>query len=129
MRILIADDNEMVRRGVMGLLSSETGWEVCGEARDGLEALQKVRELLPNCVLLDISMPGINGLEVARLIRQEVPKTKIIVMSQHDPIQMLPRVIAVGANACVDKSRLSTDLLTSIKRLELASEPTEPKAI
>jgi DNA-binding NarL/FixJ family response regulator len=118
MKILIADDSEIVRRGVMGLLSSETRWEVCGEAKDGPEALEKIGELLPNLVLLDINMPGMNGLEVARRIRQEVPETKIILMSQNDSNQMLACVVAVGADGCVDKSRLASDLLPRIKGIE-----------
>jgi YesN/AraC family two-component response regulator len=69
----------------VGLLSSETGWKVCGEAKDGSEALQKARELLPDLILLDVSMPGMNGLEVARLLRQ-LPEAKTLVISQHDPI-------------------------------------------
>jgi len=75
----------MVRRGVMALLSSESNWHVCAAAKDGPEALSKSRELLPDLILLDISMPGMNGLEVARLLRQEVPRAKILVMSAHDP--------------------------------------------
>jgi len=117
LRILIADDNEMVRRGVARLLSSEPNWLVCGEATDGSEALLKARELLPDLILLDISMPGMNGLEVSRLLRQEVPQARILVISQHDPIQLLPRVIAAGGDACVDKSCLGTDLLASIKNI------------
>jgi two-component system response regulator NreC len=119
MRILIADDNDTVRRGVVRLLSAESGWKVCGEARDGSEALQKARELLPDVILLDVSMPGMNGLEVARILRQELPEAKILVISQHDPIQLLPRVVEVGGNACVDKSRLGIDLVASIKRVEV----------
>lgn len=122
MRILIADDNDMVRRGVMGILSSVTDWEICGEAGDGSEALRKARELLPDLILLDISMPGQSGLQAARLIRQELPKAKILIMSQHDPIQLLPRVLEAGAHACVDKGRLSKDLLASIKRVAGTSE-------
>jgi DNA-binding NarL/FixJ family response regulator len=114
-RILIADDNEMVRRGVTRILSSVTDLQVCGEARDGSEALRKARELLPDLIILDISMPGINGAEAARRLRQEVPRAKILVISQHDPIQLLPRVIEAGAHACVDKGRLSTDLLVAIQ--------------
>lgn len=117
MRILIADDSEIVRRSVIGLLSSETSWVICGEARDGSEALQKARELLPDLVLLDISMPGISGLEIAHLLREEIPQTKIMVISQHDPRQMLPRVIEAGGHGCVDKGRLSTDLLAGIKKI------------
>jgi DNA-binding NarL/FixJ family response regulator len=120
MRILIADDNDMVRRGVAEILSSEANWEICGEAKDGSETLRKARELLPDLILLDISMPGINGLQAAGLLRQEVPAAKILVISQHDPIQLLPRVIAAGAHGCVDKGRLSTDLLPSIKSIEIA---------
>jgi DNA-binding NarL/FixJ family response regulator len=115
MRILIADDNDIVRRGVIELLCSEPDWEVCGEARNGLEALQKARELMPDLTLLDISMPGINGLEVARRLRAEVPHTKIIIVTHHDPLQTLPRVVEAGGNACIDKVRLGTDLLASIK--------------
>ena len=111
MRILIADDNDIVRRGVRGILARVANWEVCGEARDGSEALRKARELLPDLILLDISMPGTNGLEVARVLRQEVPETKILVISQQDPIQLLPRAIEAGAHACLDKSRLDPDLV------------------
>lgn len=118
MRILIADDNEMVRRGVRGLLISATPWEVCGEANDGSETLRKARELLPDLILLDISMPGLNGLETARLLRQEVPKAKILVMSQHDLTLLLPHALEAGAHACVDKNNLNTDLLATIEDVE-----------
>ena len=119
MRILIADDNEAVRLGVARLLTSETGLTVCGEARDGAEALQKARELLPDVILLDFSMPGMNELEAARLLRKELPEAKILVISQHDPIHLLPSVVEAGGNACLDKGRLSTDLLPSIKSIEV----------
>jgi DNA-binding NarL/FixJ family response regulator len=122
MRILVADDKEIVRRGVRRLLSAEATWEVCGEAVDGADALRKASELLPDLILLDISMPSVNGLEVARILRQEVPKAKIVVMSQHDPVQLLPRVVEAGAHACLDKNRLGTDLLPTIRSLEGTSE-------
>jgi CheY-like chemotaxis protein len=70
LRILVADDNKMVRQAVMELLSSEPNWQVCGEAKDGSEALQKTRELLPDLILVDVSMPGMNGFEATRLIRK-----------------------------------------------------------
>ena len=117
MRILIADDSAMVRRGVISLLSSETNWEICGEAADGSEALLKARTLVPDVILLDVSMPGLNGLEVARRLRKEVPHAKIVVMSQHDPVHLLPGVMAAGGDACLDKSRLATDLVDSIRNL------------
>lgn len=117
MRILIADDSAMVRRGVISLLSSEASWEICGEASDGSEALAKARALLPDVILLDVSMPGLNGLEVARRLRKEVPQARIIVMSQHDPVHLLPGVMAAGGDACIDKSRLAVDLVDSIRNL------------
>src|ERR1700729_4082508 len=117
LRILIADDSAMVRRGVISLLSSETNWEICGEAADGSEALLKARTLVPDVILLDVSMPGLNGLEVARRLRKEVPHAKIVVMSQHDPVHLLPGVMAAGGDACLDKSRLATDLVDSIRNL------------
>jgi DNA-binding NarL/FixJ family response regulator len=122
MRILIADDNDMVRHGLRGILLSEASWEICGEARDGIEALRKARELMPDLIILDISMPGLNGLEVANLLRQEVPAAKILVISQHDPIVLLPRAVEAGAHACVDKGRIGTTLLPSIKGIRGVSE-------
>ena len=76
-----------------------------------------MKDLLPDLILVDVSMPGMNGLEVTRLIRKDVPQTKILVMSQNDPVQLLPAVVAAGGNGCVDKSRLATDLLSSIKSI------------
>ena len=118
MRILIADDNDAVRRGVVRLLSSEADWQICGEAKNGPEALEKARNLHPDLILLDISMPGMNGLEAARLLRQEVPTVKIIVISQHDAKQMLPQVLAAGADGCVDKGQLGEQLVASIRKIE-----------
>jgi two-component system response regulator NreC len=113
-RILIVDDNERVRRGVAGILESRADLQPCGEAQDGSEAVQKAATLSPNLILLDVSMPGLNGLEVARLLRQQLPAVKILVMSQYDPAQLLPRAIQAGADGCVDKSLLATELLPRI---------------
>ena len=114
MRILIADDNQMIRSGVADILSSE-GWDVCGEASDGAETIEKVRELRPDVVLLDVSMPGIDGLETARRLRGENASVKIVMMSQHDPERLLPRALEAGANACVDKGRVAMDIGDAIR--------------
>jgi two-component system invasion response regulator UvrY len=125
MRILIADDNQFVRRGVAEILSSLAGCNVCGEASNGLEAFQKSQEMRPDLVLLDISMPGTNGLETARLLRKEIPGIKILIMSQHDPVQLLPSVLEAGAYSCLDKSRIAIDLPDTIKRfLDAQQGPT-----
>jgi len=117
LRILIADDNELIRRSVAALLSAEPAWEICGEAPDGAEALRKARTLQPNIILLDISMPGVSGLEVARDLRREHPEAKIVVMSQHDPRHMRERVMDAGGDACLDKGLLAIELITTIKKL------------
>lgn len=118
MRILIIDDSEAVRRGVKDLISSETSWEVYGEARDGMEGIQKARELHPDVILLDISMPGMNGLEVGRRLRQDSRLTIILIMSQNDASQLLPSAIAAGADGCVDKGRITVDLVAVIKNAQ-----------
>jgi DNA-binding NarL/FixJ family response regulator len=117
MRILVADDNDIVRRGVIDILRSEERWEVCGEAKDGLDAVQKARELLPEVIIMDISMPGMGGLEATQLLREHLPKAKILIISQHDPNLLLPRVIEAGGHGCLDKSLLASKLLVSIRRL------------
>ncbi len=117
MKILIADDSEPVRRGVRSILASQTNWEICAEAKDGAEAIQRAAELRPDFVLLDISMPGMSGLEVASFLREKLPAVKIIVMSQHDAAVLLPSALQAGADACIDKSRLALDLAPAIERL------------
>jgi two-component system response regulator NreC len=117
-RILIADDNALVRRGILGLLAGQTGCEVCGEAVDSADAIQKENELQPDLILLDVSMPGTNGLETARILKQKLPRIKILIISQHDSKQMLPRSLEAGADGSVDKARLGSDLLPAIRKLE-----------
>jgi DNA-binding NarL/FixJ family response regulator len=118
MRLLLVDDSDLIRRGVRSLLSSQTKWEICGEARDGTEAMLKARELVPDLILIDVSMPGISGLEATRLLRQELPNAKILVMSQHDPQRLSASALGAGANACLDKGRLYADLLLTIASFE-----------
>ena len=117
MRVLIADDNEPVRCGIASLLSGENELEVCGEASDANETLKKADELRPGLILLDVSMPGMNGLHTARLLREKFPEVKILIISQHDPKNLLPRSLEVGAHGCIDKARLAVDLLPTLRNL------------
>jgi two-component system response regulator NreC len=121
MRILIADDHHLVRRGVGDLLTKEAGWEICGEATDAAQAFQKASELNPDLILLDISMPDGSGLEAARRIRQEIPQIKILMMSHHDATQFEKSAIESGADGCIDKARLALDLVSMIKNLQTSS--------
>jgi DNA-binding NarL/FixJ family response regulator len=118
MRILLADDNERIRRGVRAILSSKPDFEVCGEAADGRETIRIARELLPDLILLDVSMPEMDGLQATRLLRQALPTVKIVIMSQHDPTHLLPNALKAGADACVDKSSLATDLVAVISSFD-----------
>src|ERR1700739_4041808 len=87
-RIFIAADHEIFRRGLRSLLESHSHWHVCGEAANGQEAIEKVKELKPDVVVLDVTMPRINGLEAAREIRRIVPESKVVILSQHEPALM-----------------------------------------
>ncbi|MGA9550928.1 MAG: response regulator transcription factor, partial [Candidatus Sulfotelmatobacter sp.] len=84
LRILIADDHEVVRRGLSSLLQAHEGWEVCGEASDGREAVEKAKQLKPDFVILDIGMPNLNGLAATRQLTQHDPNFKIIVLTITD---------------------------------------------
>ena len=116
-RVLIADDNERLRRGIASLLSSAYGLEVYAEASDANETVKKADELRPSLILLDVSMPGPNGLNTARLLREKFPDVKILIISQHDPKQLLPHSLEVGAHGCIDKARLAVDLLPTLKNI------------
>ena len=116
-RILIADDHEVVRRGVRSLLTSRKEWAVCGEAVDGRDAVKKAKELKPDVVVLDISMPDLNGFEAARLIHKEVPQSKILILSQHNVSEMLQTALDAGARGYVSKSEVSRDLLPAVEAI------------
>jgi DNA-binding NarL/FixJ family response regulator len=109
-RILLVDDHKVVRTGVKSVLSNFKSFEVCGEARDGQEALEKTLQLKPDLVLMDISMPKVNGLEATKLIRQMRPITKIIILSMHDSPQIANEAKLSGADAYLTKSSLSGQL-------------------
>jgi DNA-binding NarL/FixJ family response regulator len=115
LRILVADDHELVRRGIRGLLRARRGWTVVGEAMDGLEAVEKANRLKPDVAILDISMPDLGGLQATRQIRESVPTTQVVVLTMHESDQMVRRVLDAGALGYVLKSDLATHLVKAVK--------------
>lgn len=114
-RILVTDDHDIVRDGLKQLLNSQLNMEVIGEASDGKEALTKIKLLHPDVVLLDITMPNMTGLEVANLIRNITPKTRIVVFSMHAKESYVKEILAAGAFGYVLKASPSSDILTAIQ--------------
>lgn len=108
LRILIADDNQLVRRGIARVLSDDRNCQVCGEASDARETLQKVHDLRPDLVLLDMNMPDLSGLETARRLRLQAPGIKIVIISQNDPSRLVAPSLDAGAHGCVDTRTLSS---------------------
>jgi DNA-binding NarL/FixJ family response regulator len=116
-RIVIADDHTIVREGLKQLLATDPGIEVVGEARDGLEAMQLVRNVPFDVLLIDISMPGRSGLEVIRQIKAEKPKLRILVLSMHEEHQYAIRAIRAGASGYLTKDSASTQLVTALRKV------------
>jgi len=116
-KILIVDDHEAVRKVIRSLLSLHSGWTICGEAGDGLEAIEKSRNLLPDLVLMDISMPRMDGVEAAKRILREIPGTEVIVISQNDPKLVSRQAAAAGARTYITKAELGHKLLPAIEEV------------
>ena len=119
LRVLVVDDSEIVRRGICQILQSQADIEVVCEAADGADAVRKVREHRPHLVLLDITMPVMNGFEAARRIKHEFPSTLILVVSQFDSAPFAREAIAAGAMGYVEKSNASTELIPMLRKAML----------
>lgn len=103
-RIVLADDHEIVRSGMKSLLDGHHLWKVCGEATNGQEAVEEVLQLKPDMVVLDLSMPVMNGIEAAREIRKKAPSTKIVIFSMHDSPRIAEEAVQAGADAYLAKT-------------------------
>lgn len=116
-RILLVDDHDIVRQGLRSLLEGRPGWEVVGEASDGVEALDKVDRLHPDVIVLDVTMPEMNGLEACRLIQQKHRAwgPEVLFVTQHDSPQMMREALDAGARGYVVKSNAARDLLEAVE--------------
>ncbi len=116
-RVLIVDDHEVVRRGVRSLLTTQPFVEICGEAVDGRDAVEKATLLKPDLVVMDISMPKLNGLEATREIRALLPDTEVVILSQHETPQMAQEAFHSGARGYVVKSSVSKNLFAALEKV------------
>jgi len=115
LRILIADDHDLIRRGVRDLLAARSGWQVVGEASNGTDAVRKAVSLRPNVAILDFSMPELNGPGAAAQIVEKVPETGVVVLTMHDSEQVMREVLQAGARGLVLKSDADRDLLEAVE--------------
>lgn len=116
-KIVIADDHAIVREGLKRIVSSADGLEVVGEARDGMEVMQRVRDLSFDVLMLDLSMPGRNGMETIKLVRAEKPKLRVLVLSMHQELQYAVRAIKSGASGYMTKESAPDLLVQAIRRI------------
>lgn len=114
LRILLVDDHELVREGIRSLLATRPGWEVCGEAENGLQAVELVEELAPDVVVMDVSMPVMDGLGALAAIHETSPELPVIMMTMHDTEDLTAHVVEAGAKGLLSKSEAASELLAAI---------------
>jgi DNA-binding NarL/FixJ family response regulator len=126
-RILLADDHEMVRKGLRVTIEGHPGWEVCGEARTGREAVVRARELQPEIVVMDVAMPDLNGIEATRQIRTTVPHAEVLILSMHDSEKLVREMLAAGARGYILKTDAGEFLVAALQALSQHKPYFTPK--
>jgi two-component system response regulator NreC len=121
-RVLVVDDHAYIRRGVQSILHALPEWELCGEADNGNDAVRLSDSLEPEVVIMDISMPGLNGIDAARAIHTNHPETKIILLTLHENVELVRSAFRAGAHGYLLKSDAETELAAALKAV-IAEEP------
>lgn len=116
-RILIVDDSPLVRKLLRNCLESEAGWEICAEAADGKEAIEKARECHPDLILLDLSMPVMNGLEAAKVLTESMPSIPLVMFTNYNTTNLEQEALAVGISKVIVKTDPLADLITCVRSL------------
>jgi DNA-binding NarL/FixJ family response regulator len=124
-RIVLADDHDVIRRGIRSLLDLTSSWDICAEVSNGREAVEKVVELKADLVIMDVSMPVMNGIEATRQIRAVSPSTKVVIFTMHDSPQITTAARDAGAVACLTKTSLGDQLQRVVAEV-LASDALAP---
>jgi DNA-binding NarL/FixJ family response regulator len=117
LRILVADDHEVVRQGLRSILEAQPGWRICGEATSGQEAISRANELRPDVIVLDFSMPDMNGLEATRQIRRILPNTEVLVLTMHDSERLAREFLKAGARGFILKSDAGGVLVEAVRNI------------
>jgi DNA-binding NarL/FixJ family response regulator len=117
LKIVVADDHDIIRRGLKQLLTARSGWEICGEAKTGREAVTLTEQLKPDIVVLDVSMPDLNGLEAARRIHKAFPKIGILILTLYFSDMLVRDIVEAGARAYIMKSDADRDLIAAVEAL------------
>jgi DNA-binding NarL/FixJ family response regulator len=116
-RILVADDHEVVRKGLVALLEQQPDWQVCGQASNGREAVEKAKQLMPDAIIMDISMPGLNGLEATRQIVKADPTARVLILTLHDSEEVVRTVLDAGARGFLMKTDPTPDMVAGVEAL------------
>ena len=119
LRILVADDHSVVRAGLRALLETKRGWQVCAEAANGREAVEKAEKLKPDVAVLDIGMPLLNGMEATRQICKVSPQTEVLILTMHDSELLIQGVLEAGARGYILKDDADRNLLEAVEALRL----------
>ena len=126
-RVLIVDDHAFIRRGVQSILQSFPEWELCGEASDGSEAIELVDKLHPDLILMDVTMPKLNGIEATQLIRNNHPRVKIVLLTLHESPEILRSGFRAGANGYLLKADAEEELMKAMRAVMGGGSYISPK--